>query len=356
MEHYDETTIFQEYVEKRLKEDHSFGMDDFPITQSSSLNLLSSVSGVQIQGETKTKLQIEDDGYEKQKYVVADITPLEFIEKRAQNIENMAQHLPSALAEKIKKFEELTKYLYVRDIVSREDVLENLEQAKKLFRTKTTENTEIKKLIDNHKLRIAPGLSRKAQSQAKASSKATQNQARFYALIKDIYKPKSVKDLCAQYEELDKLAPYANLQDLAGFVYQKTFSETAKLKARFTKELRRDIAEKILKLYAYFASPDDLDAQQKKVNRYNKSCDKFHTIEETGYKSLLGPKGAFEEGGLYGSDSKFAGNTPQPQNAPTPQTTTPQTPPPPQPSKAQTQLKPEKIIELSLFSDRDFEP
>jgi len=331
--------IFRAYVSKRLEKDHSFGTDDFPLTESDSLRYLSDVSGIQIQDTDKTKTVIEEDGYEKKRYIVADITPQEFVLMRAENIDRMTSKLSSPLAQKIKTFEEYTKYLYVNGLATREDVLAGLDQAKTLFKSSSKENTEIKELIDKHKLRIAPGLSRKAQNQLKASQEDARKQTLLYTLIQDVHKPHTPQEKAKIYLQILNFVDFRNHDDIRGFIEGDSYKISKDLKARLTTELKRDILQQIVNLCRTF-NQSAARYYEQDLEAYNKAFNKFDTT-----KRLLGKNGAFEKGGLYGPDSKFAGKSPSIlQN-----TSATQTP------SVNTQPKKEKIIELSLFSPKHFE-
>ena len=195
---------------------------------------------------------------------------------------------------------------------------------------------------------------------------ATQKQKKkdnFHNLLTRFYHPKDLKDKIKTATSLYKQVGEHILSDLP--------SNIKGGRPRVYAELKRDIAKILSELYSqnalnakqfgsnekdFRSAASDWEAEkEKQQDIITKALElSTYTAHQAGHP--FGLNGAFEAGGVYGPDSKFAGNTPQPQNAPTLKPQKVQTPPAPQPSKTQTQLKPETIIELSLFSDRDFEP
>ncbi|HCU59226.1 MAG TPA: hypothetical protein DIC64_04510 [Alphaproteobacteria bacterium] len=180
----------------------------------------------------------------------------------------------------------------------------------------------------------------------------------FHNLIIRFHHPKNVKD---------KIKTALNLYKKVGeYILGDIPSNIKGGRPRVYAEFKRDTAEILSQLYSQnalnaeqFGSNEkdfknaslDWEAQRKRQQEImNNILEKFSIYTEHQAGHPFGPQGAFAKGGLYGPDSKFAVNTLHQQNAPKLQTPKYQMPPVSQPSKTQ-----ETVVELSLFSDKDFE-
>ncbi len=315
--------IFETYALKRLSEGNPM-LDDFPSQASESLAYLSLMSGVAVLPPNDTYLKTETDQFgENQKYYVENITDVELIKKRAQNIEKMTANFSSVLVKKIKRFEEYTKYLHTSELSTPSQIYEDLKKAARMFKSDGKEQSKIKILLNKEAAKLKPKIQSKKTN---TPTKKEQMRNTFYGILQNLHKTPSIKDRFNKYITLWHLAPYADPQDLKGFAYETPFQTTPDLKKRFTTELRRDILEKLYPLSARFSSRDVIEGWYNMLKKYNKACSHFSSINEKGQRRLLGQTGAFEKGGLYGPDSKFAN-----------------------PSENK------KEIDLSLFSPKDLE-
>lgn len=320
-----EDEIFKTYALKRLSEGNPM-LDDFPSYASESLAYLSKATGVSVLPANDTYLKTETDQFgEKQKYVVENIDESSLAKKRAQNIERLTAKLSPETAKKIKAFEEATKYIHHPDMVSKEDMAEFLGKSLALFSNNDVLSSKIRITI-NKKIQDLTGKKLTPQQQ-KSIEKKEKKKVAFYDTLKKIHQPCSNEDRIVLYKTLLKNIDAQDYADVPVFgdvyTYGKTQDEIKKAvssqKAHIKTELKRDIAEQIYKLYrADFRKEADFWKQE--LDAYQEGCSHYA-------KRLLGPKGAFAQGGVYGPDSKFAA---RPKNQP-------------------------KVTELSLFSDKDFQ-
>lgn len=330
-----ENDIFQTYVLKRLQEDVSTEYretlnpyQEAHLTGSKSLDYLSEVSGVPATDVSPKWITEEgsengSDYYRDEPERVFVIEVQDIINQRAQDVAAITKKLSPSLAKKIQTFEAETKYLYAPVFSSKRDISIHLQRTLPLFNSPDKTDSKIRILINRrlHELNAIP-LEQTAHRQVKKELKKDKDQKQFYHLISQLHTPKPAMDQIALYIQLYNLAGSHNPEDVRGFIKGDEYKMTPSLKGRIQKELKRDIAQKIKSLYA-IQLRNEAKWWQQEVDALDQSL-----IRSKDKKRLLGPKGAFEKGGLYGPDSKFA----------------------PQKPKAQ-----ETVVELSLFSDKDFE-
>ena len=352
-----EDEIFRTYVFKRLEEDVSTEYretlnpyQESHLAGSKSLDYLSEISGIRITDVAPKWITEESSeegtGYyrdEPERVYVIDIKDV--LDARAKDIVAITKKFSPDLAQKIQTFEAETKYLYAPAFSSKRDISIHLQRVLPLFDSPDKTDKKIRILINRrlHELNAIP-LEQKAERQVKKELKKDKEQKQFYHLISQLYTPKPTMDQIALYIQLYNLVGSHNPEDVRGFIKGDGYKMTPSLKGRIHRELKRDIAQQIKSLYD-FELKNESKWWQQEVDALNQSL-----IRSNDKKRLLGPQGAFAKGGLYGPDSKFAVNTLQQQNAPKLQTPKYQMPPVSQSSKTQ-----ETVVELSLFSDKDFE-
>ena len=395
-----EDEIFEEYVLKRLAEDHNIGdrpylySHEFNLIDSPSLNFLAETTGVKLHHPEPhwiTEESDEENGinyYRDEKERIYVIDTGDILHSRRKNMERIFQELPESLSKKIQAFEENTKYLYMPSPSSIPTIIDGLKNALKQFDgNDTIQHNTIQRLIITHARRIIPEPSKRQEKaiiklREKLEKKQT-GQNRFYALIKDIHNPKNKNKRIELYNDLLKYVKNRDEEDVRRFLapedyhmtspevlasleeLEKTGKQNTKhylymkkknieaskrlkiLKTQFSTELVRDIYEQLYKLYKADMNPkakliwQDLEA-------YNKACDHYQ-------KRLLGPKGAFEKGGIYGPDSKFSGigpnDGPPPPSGPGGLRETAEDSNP----AIQEEEKKAKYTQLKIFNDSDFE-
>ncbi len=353
----DEDKIFRTYALKRLQEDVSFehreniDPSDFHLQQSESLDYLAKETGLTLSEVSPRWITEEPDDdefnhYRDEKERIYCIPVSDILDARAKDIKAIVNKLPN-IASKIQTFEQQTKYLYAPALSSREKRAEALLKLKPLFNSGDQTDLKIKILIDKHLYALGVNLKPKAQEQTIEVAKEDKKQTQFYDLISQIYTAPNEQTLIRIYAQLYQLAGEQNPQDVMDFMKANSYQLTSPLKGRIKKELKRDIAEQMVRLSHAVLRKSNADWWQQELDAYNKKKKKSKHK-----RRILGPQGAFAKGGLYGPDSKFAPKAKQTtQNTSSQQTQTIQ---------SSSQQKPEKpkspkIIEPLLFSDKDFE-
>jgi len=338
----DEDNIFELYALKRLKDDHNLehreylDSSEFDLADSPSLNFLAEQTGVKLSPLKPKWITEASDDEESADYYrdvperLYVITTEDILQNRFDNMQQILEKLSKPLASKIKAFEKDTKYLYARALSSSAEITSGLKNILKKLEHENAPKIILQRLVINHAENIVPARSLKKQKAINASKKkAVQTQEgeeRFYALIKAIYNPKNKDKRIELYKDLFKVLPYRNMSDLYHFMGDEKYRRLCmRIKVKYarehpsqkhnpeqlekhvnkvllmltTTELKRDIYKQLYLLYkANGKHEEGLNAQD--LEEYNKSCSHFSG-------RLLGDKGAFEMGGIYGPDSPFSG-------------------------------------------------
>ncbi len=350
----DEDKIFRTYVLKRLQEDVSFehreniDPSDFHLQYSESLDYLAKETGISLSEVSPRWITEESDDeefnhYRDEKERIYCIPVSDILDARAKDIRAIVKKLPN-IASKIQTFEQQTKYLYAPAFSSKEKRADELLKVIPLFNSENQTDLKIKILINKHLRALGVDLEPKAQKQTIEVTKEDKKQTQFYDLISQIYKAPNKQTLTLIFTQLYYLADGQNPQDVLDFMKGNSYHLTPSLKGRIKKELKRDIAEQMVRLSHALLKQSNAQWWQQELDAYNKALSRSNLKGR-----ILGPQGAFAMGGLYGPDSKFAPNI-------KPSPTTQQTQAV-QPSSQQKPNKPKtpKIIEPLLFSDKDFE-
>jgi len=377
----DQNEIFEQYALLRLLEDSDLtpyeylDSSEFHLAKSPSLEFLAKETDVTLQ-EAASKWITEDsteenggDYYRDEPQRVLVIKTDEILQARRENIKRILPKLPKHLAENIKAFEKNTEYLYAKQFSSTKEVMNGLEKALNQFES----NNTVQRLIVIHAKRIDPTPSKREQNKIKQltlkEAVKEEKQKRFYQLIADIHNPRNKDKRTALYEKLLKALNNRDPEDIRHFMGDENYNRLfTRIRINYLKkkrdlnelppkeiikhvnktilrlattELKRDVYEQLCKLYKAEMNSKAKFFEQD-LEAYNKACDRFAG-------RLLGPKGAFEAGGIYGPDSQFSGQIIQNkgQNAQTPNAVRAQ--------KPAENKKEDKLLQLKIFSDKDFE-
>ena len=377
----DQNEIFEQYALLRLLEDSDLSRyeyldsSEFNLAKSPSLEFLAKETGIHLQhADSKwiTEETSEENGgdyYRDEPQRVLVIKTDDILQARRENIKRILPKLPKHLAEDIKAFEKNTEYLYAKQFSSTKEIMNGLEKALGQFEN----NSTIQRLIIIHAKRIDPTPSKREQNKIKKltlkEAVKEEKQKRFYQLIADIHNPRNKDKRTFLYEKLLKLLNNRDPEDIRHFMgddnynrlftririnYLKKQHDINKLAPKeiikhvnktilrlATTELKRDVYEQLCKLYKAEMNPKAKLFEQD-LEAYNKACDRFKG-------RLLGPKGAFEAGGIYGPDSRFSGAIILNKDQSTQIRNTSQT------SKPAENKKEDKLLQLKIFSDKDFE-
>ena len=297
-----EDKIFETYVLKRLTADQNLGGRDyldsseFKLANSESLSYLATQADIKlIMPEEKWITESFDaDGYSETSEHICVITTEDILANRSENIQIITQALPASLATKIRRFEKNTHYLYAPKLTAKDNIIEGLKKELSQFEN----NRTIQKLIIQHANRIDPEPTKRDKIKEKKRLIKNDKQQIFNDLIYEIHHAHTPSVKRQKYELLLKFVEYRNEDDVRDFIKWQEPSLTRNLRARITTELKRDI----------YMELEELRKQNPYLPNFEKEL-RLYTEAYNHYDSsvrLLGKNGAFQKGGIYGPDSKYA--------------------------------------------------
>lgn len=336
--------IFNTYAIKRIREDESLGINlylddvDSHLARSASLDYLSHITGVELRSVSPKWMTEESTSLRGQDYyrdetdrnLVIDVRDV--VDVRAKNIENIVQKLSPDLAQKILAFEEATKYLKTPALSSEDTIKKGFNKAVLMLPKNVKDKIEDKVLSP-----ISDPVKKSYEVRNKAKRK------RFYELLKQVYQPHDLNEQQKLWEDLLEVVGAHDPNDIGAYVNGG--------QGRINAELRRDVAVQIKKLNTENRRFEEAQWWQQEINAYSKTIDrylKYSRHSDMPYARPFGPNGAFEKGGLYGPDSRFAGVEPQNESVLKTKSAEPI-------AKESVTPKKEEYIQTQLFNDKDFE-
>lgn len=309
-----EDKIFQTYAVKRLENDYDLGMreyldsSEFNLAESDSLKYLSEQSGIELlpveekwikepDGRNEDEDNNQYNGNDKSELISA-IKTRDIISNRAENIARITQAFPPALAQRIIAFEKSTQYFYAPRYTKSERLAVDIETALSLVQ----DNRTLQQLVIKHRDRLFVPLSRSEQNKARKQAMEDKKKLDFHHLaIKTIHTSDMKQKAVLLNEMLENMA-YKNPEDICEFFHidaAQYANRSSAWHARITSEMTYNIYKELDTIYKKIGYPSK--ATKEKIEKYTFNYNKYHVTPK-----LLGPQGAFKQGGIFGPDSKLA--------------------------------------------------
>ncbi|MBO7097083.1 MAG: hypothetical protein J6W11_00395 [Alphaproteobacteria bacterium] len=309
-----EDEIFQTYVVKRLANDHNLGMreyldsSEYDLAESDSLKYLSEQSGIELlpveekwikepDGRNEDEDNKRYSGDDKPELIPA-IKTRDIIASRAENIARIVQAFPPALAQKIIAFEQSTQYFYAPGYTKSERLAVDIETALSLVQ----DNRTLQQLVIKHRDRLFVPLSRSEQNKARKQATDDKKKLDFHDLAIKTIHTSDMKQKAVLLNEMLQNMAYKNPNDICEFFHidaTQYANRSSAWHARITSEMTYNIYKELDTIYKKIGYPNK--ATKEKIEKYTFNYNKYHVTPK-----LLGPNGAFKQGGIFGPDSKLA--------------------------------------------------